>query len=76
MDWQTAFNIAILIAGALGGWVIGRITKTLDQLDSDIRMMPEKYVTKVDHKEALNEIKAILLRMETKLDGKQDKGGR
>lgn len=76
MDWQTAFNVAILIAGALGGWVIGRITKTLDQLDSDIRMMPEKYVTKVDHKDALAEIKSVLLRIENKLDNKQDKGSR
>jgi hypothetical protein len=76
MDWQTAFNIAMAIAGVLGGWVIGRITKTLDQLDSDIRTMPEKYVTKADHRDAMGEIRAALIRIESKLDGKQDKGAR
>lgn len=73
MDWQEAFNIAVMIAGAALGWIVGRITKTLDQLDSDIRALPEKYVTKADNQAALSEIKTLLHRIDDKLDGKQDK---
>jgi hypothetical protein len=73
MDWQALFNIAVAIGITMGGWIVGRITKTLDTLDADIRTMPEKYVSKADFQLALTEIKALLHRIEDKLDGKEDK---
>lgn len=73
MDWQAAFNIAVMLAGGMFGWIIGRITKALDQLDVDIRSLPEKYVSKADYRSDLSEIKKLLTRIEDKLDGKEDK---
>ena len=73
MDWQAAFNIAVMLAGGMFGWIVGRITKTLDQLDVDIRGLPEKYVSKTDYRSDLSDIKALLTRIDDKLDGKEDK---
>lgn len=73
MDWQAAFNIAVMLAGGMFGWIVGRITKTLDQLDVDIRGLPEKYVSKADYRSDLSDIKALLTRIDDKLDGKEDK---
>lgn len=73
MDWQAAFNIAVMLGGGMFGWIVGRITKTLDQLDVDIRSLPEKYVSKADYRSDLSEIKKLLTRIEDKLDGKEDK---
>lgn len=73
MDWQAAFNIAVMLAGGMFGWIVGRITKTLDQLDVDIRSLPEKYVSKADYRSDLSDIKALLTRIDDKLDGKEDK---
>jgi hypothetical protein len=73
MDWQAAFNIAVMIGGGMFGWIVGRITKTLDQLDEDIRALPEKYVSKADYRIDITEIKTLLTRIDDKLDGKADK---
>ena len=73
MDWQAAFNIAVMVGGGMFGWIVGRITKTLDQLDADIRAMPEKYVSKVDYRVDISDIKTLLTRIDDKLDEKQDK---
>lgn len=73
MDWQAAFNIAVMLGAGMFGWIVGRITKTLDQLDADIRSLPEKYVGKADYRSDLSEIKKLLTRIEDKLDGKEDK---
>lgn len=73
MDWQIAFNAVVAIAMAMGGWIVGRITKTLDQLDADIRTLPEKYVSKADYRTDIGDIKSLLTRIDDKLDGKQDK---
>lgn len=73
MDLQTAFNLLVMICGAMGGWILGRISKSLDRLDEDMRQLPEKYVSKVDYHNDMQDIKGALLRIETKLDGKVDK---
>ena len=73
MDWQVLFNIATMAAMAMGGWIVGRVTKTLDQLDADIRQLPEKYVSKPDYRNDISEIKNLLTRISDKLDSKQDK---
>ncbi len=76
MDWQVLFNIATMAAMAMGGWIVGRVTKTLDQLDADIRALPAKYVSKEDYRSDLSEIKSLLTRIDDKLDSKQDKESR
>ena len=73
IDWQVLFNVAVMAVMAMGGWIVGRVTKTLDHLDADIRALPEKYVSKADYRIDINEIKSLLTRIEDKLDGKQDK---
>lgn len=73
MDYQVLFNVAIAVIAGLGGWVLNNITKSLDRFDSDIRAMPHQYVSRIDYKEDIAEIKAGLHRIYSKLDDKQDK---
>lgn len=73
VDYQTLFNAAMFVAVGAGGWIVGRVTRALDQLDLDVRAMPEKYVTKTDYRNDLSDIKSMLVRIEGKLDGKADK---
>lgn len=84
MDYQMLFNIAVAIAGMLGGWVLGRITKALDQLDADVRAMPTNYVSKADYYRDVQETRNMLRdlvktvddgfqRIYDKIDGKADK---
>jgi hypothetical protein len=73
IEWQDAFNGLVLLAVAMGGWIAGRITRSLDQLDRDVRQMPEKYVAKADYRQDMVDIKALLQRIDEKLDGKADK---
>lgn len=72
-DYQLLFNIAFAVAAGLGGWALGRITRALDQLDGDVRAMPEKYVLKTDLADSLQSIERSLTRIFDKLDGKADK---
>lgn len=73
MDYQVLFNAAITLAAFLGGWVLNNITKALDRLDTDVRGMPTSYVSKIDYRSDLHDIKALLTRIDDKLDGKADK---
>jgi hypothetical protein len=73
VDYQTLFNAAMFLAVGTGGWIVGRFTRALDRLDSDVRALPDKYVSKVDYRNDLSDIKNLLTRIEGKLDGKADK---
>lgn len=73
IDYQVLFNLAVTVIGFLGGWVLNNITKALDRLDKDVREMPASYVTKVDYRSDLGDIKRLLERIDEKLDGKADK---
>jgi hypothetical protein len=73
VDFQLLFNGLFAIAMGMGGWIMGRITKSLDTLDKDVRAMPEKYVAKVDYRSDIHDIKGLLERISDKLDGKADK---
>ena len=73
IDYQILFNIMVAVATFLAGWVLNNITKTIEQLDNDVRGMPLNYVTKADYRADLQEIKALLIRIDQKLDGKVDK---
>ena len=73
MDYQLFFNMAVGLAGVFGGWVLNRIYSAIDRLDSDVRNMPDKYVSKEDYRHDIYEIKDICNRIFVKLDAKQDK---
>ena len=73
MDAQTLINGAIALVGFLGGWVLNRITNSLDRLDDDMKKMPEKYVLKDDYRSDISDIKIMLKSIYDKLDNKVDK---
>lgn len=73
MDTQVLFNIAVSLAGALGGWILNNIYRSIERLDSDVRAMPLNYVTREDYRSDLRDIKDMLGKIFDKLDGKVDK---
>jgi hypothetical protein len=73
MDTQTLFNVAVTLAGGLGGWVLNNIWQSIRTLDKDVRQMPRLYVTKEDYKSDISEIKQMLGKIFDKLDEKADK---
>lgn len=72
-DGQILFNIAVGIAGLFGGWILNNISRSIERLDKDVRNMPLTYVTRVDYRADIDEIKAMLMRINDKLDDKADK---
>jgi hypothetical protein len=73
MDAQTLINVGMAIAGFFGGWVLKRITDSLDRLDDEIRAMPKTYVAKDDYRRDIDDIKSMLDKIWVKLDDKADK---
>jgi hypothetical protein len=73
MDFQTAFDIAISLAAFMGGYILNRITSSLDKLDNDVRSMPMNYVNRVDYRNDIGELKDICRQIFDKLDNKADK---
>jgi hypothetical protein len=73
MDAQTLINVGVGLAGFLGGWVLKRITDSLDRLDDEIRAMPKTYVAKDDYRRDIDDIKSMLDKIWVKLDDKADK---
>lgn len=73
MEMQGLFNIAVAIAGFLGGWVLNNISRTLTRLDEDVREMPLMYVTKDDYKSDITEIKGMLAEIYKELRNKADR---
>jgi uncharacterized protein YpuA (DUF1002 family) len=73
MDYQVAFNIAIGLAAAFGGWTLRSITNSLENLQRDHKEMMNQFVRRDDYKSALERIEAILTRIWDKLDEKADK---
>lgn len=73
MDTQALFNIAVTLAGFLGGWILNNIWQSIRVLDKDVRQMPHVYVAKEDYKADISEIKSMLARIFDKLEAKADK---
>ena len=70
---QILFNIVVGVAGMFGGWILNNISRSIERLDKDVRAMPLTYVTRVDYRANIDEIKAMLMRINDKLDDKEDK---
>lgn len=73
MDTQILFNIAVSLAGFLGGWVLNNIYRSLERLDTDVRAMPHTYVAREDYRADMREVKDMLGKIFDRLDGKADK---
>ena len=73
MDSQVLFNIAVSLAGAMGGWILNNIYRSIERLDIDVRAMPVNYVSRDDYRSDMREIKDMLGKIFDKLDGKVDK---
>lgn len=73
MDTQTLFNIAVTLAGFLGGWILNSIYQSIRVLDKDVRNMPHHYVSKDDYRTDIGEVKQMLARIFDKLEAKADK---
>lgn len=73
MDTQVLFNIAVSLAGFLGGWVLNNIYRSLERLDNDVRGMPLNYVTRDDYRNDIKDVRDMLGKIFDKLDGKVDK---
>ena len=72
-DGQILFNIIVGLAGVFGGWILNNISRSIERLDKDVRQMPLTYVTRADYRADIEEIKAMLNRINDKLDEKADK---
>ena len=73
MDTQSLFNVAVTLAGFLGGWILNNIYKAIERLEEDARATPAKYVRRDDYREDMNEVKFLLSKISDKLDHKVDK---
>ena len=73
MDYQVMFNVAIALAGFIGGWVVNRVFALLDRIDADMKSIPMQYVSKDDYREDIREIKEMLGAIFKRLEGKADK---
>jgi hypothetical protein len=60
VEYQVLFNLAIGAAAFFGGWMVNRLTITIDRLDQDIRNLPMHYVSKDDYRTDMAEIKSSL----------------
>ncbi len=67
------FNVAIALAGFIGGWVVNRVFALLDRIDADMKSIPMQYVSKEDYREDIREIKEMLGAIFKRLEGKADK---
>ncbi len=72
MEYHVLFNVAVGVAGFIGGWLVNRVFVLLDRIDADMKAIAVQYVTKEDYREDIREVKellgAIFKRLETKAD--------
>lgn len=73
MESQSLFNIITVVAGFFGGWILNRISRTLDRIDDEIRDLPKDYVAKEDYRGDIDEIKHMLGDIYKELRNKADK---
>lgn len=84
VDYPAAFQVAVVIIGSLGGWFARAMFARLTTMDNDLKLMSSafaelrvqiatNYVSKIDHKDTLDNIFNAIRRIEEKLDHKADK---
>lgn len=60
MDAQMLFNVLVGLSGFMGGWILNNISRSIAQLDKDVRNMPLIYVTKADYRDDVQHIRRTL----------------
>jgi hypothetical protein len=77
MDYQTLMNIGGGSALAIFGWLARELWSAVKDLRQDVAKLreelPKTYITKDDFKDAVSELKALLIAIDTKLDKKADR---
>lgn len=84
MDLQAAFNITVGLVGALGGWILNTIWRSMRDLQSADEELAEKvqsievlvagqYPTRRELDDKFSVVAASLIRIEDKLDRKADR---
>lgn len=84
MEAQTIINVAIGLAGGLGGWILNNLKSSIDELRKADSMLADKvqhievlvagtYVKRDDMDKLGSALFAKLDKIESKLDGKADR---
>lgn len=77
MDFQTLINVGAGAALAVMGWFARELWGAVKELRADLSKLREElardYITKDDFKDAVKELRDLLVRIENKLDLKADK---
>ena len=73
MEYQVLFNVAVGVAGFIGGWLVNRVFVLLDRIDADMKAIAVQYVTKEDYREDIREVKELLGAIFKRLESKADK---
>lgn len=77
MDLQTLINVGAGTALAVMGWLARELWGAVKELRTDLSKLREElardYITKDDFKDAVKELRDLLVRIENKLDLKADK---
>jgi len=73
MDNQTLINLAFGALGALGGWVLNSLSRSILRIEDRLLELPMQYVTKEDYRMDISEVKEMLNKIFDKLDNKVDK---
>lgn len=77
MDYQTLINLIGGAALGIAGWFGRQLWDAGASLRADLSRLreelPKTYITKDDFKDAVRELKELLVAIDTKLDRKQDK---
>lgn len=78
MEGQQLFNGIITVGSVMGGWVLKTIWDTMKDLKQEVRTLAlevhQDFARRDDVKDAIREIKEMLVRIFDKLDDKADKG--
>ena len=70
---QEVVNILFGAILTIVGWFFRELWASMQKIKEDFSLLPQIYVSKVDYKEDLKEIKDLLAKIFEKLDNKQDK---
>lgn len=80
MEPQSLFNTIVALCGCLGGWLLKMIYDSIKELrerdaviETRVNEIQTEYVRREDFRDAVNDIKMILNRIDMKIDSKVDK---
>jgi hypothetical protein len=77
MDFQTLINLGAGTALSIMGWFARELWQAVKDLRADVAKLreelPKTYITKDDFKDAVSELKSLLIAIDLKLDRKIDK---